>query len=112
MKKNDIQILLKIDLRDDYIYIEITNTAPILSHDLQRIYDKREEYRKYKNENRENEFFINNIDTSDSGFGLGYAKIDSYLYNLGIEPDKAVTVISINNTTAMLSIPVEALKKL
>jgi hypothetical protein len=110
MKKKNIQILLKVDYRDDYIYIEITNTAPILSHDLQRIYDKREEYRKYRNECREYEFFINNIDTSDSGFGLGYAKIDSYLYNLGIEPDKAVTVISINNTTAMLSIPVENLK--
>lgn len=110
LKQYDIRIILKIELRDNYIYIEITNTAPILSHDLQRIYSKREEYRKYKEEGREYEFFINNIDTSDSGFGLGYAKIDSYLYNLGIDPDKAVTVISINNTTAMLSIPVESLK--
>ncbi|HOM08755.1 MAG TPA: hypothetical protein PLO73_11405 [Spirochaetota bacterium] len=112
LKQYDIRIILKIELRDNYIYIEITNTAPILSHDLQRIYAKREEYRRYKDEGREYEFFINNIDTSDSGFGLGYAKIDSYLYNLGIDPEKAVTVISINNTTAMLSIPVEALKKL
>ncbi|MGB4267667.1 MAG: hypothetical protein WBK20_00650 [Spirochaetota bacterium] len=111
LKQNDIRIILKIELRDDYIYIEVTNTAPILSHDLQRIYAKREEYRRYKEEGKEYEFFINNIDTSDSGFGLGYAKIDSYLYNLGIDPDKAVTVISINNTTAMLSIPVDVLKK-
>jgi hypothetical protein len=111
LKQNDIRIILKIELRDDYIYIEVTNTAPILSHDLQRIYAKREEYRRYKEEGREYEFFINNIDTSDSGFGLGYAKIDSYLYNLGIDPEKAVTVISINNTTAMLSIPVDVLKK-
>lgn len=110
LKQYDIRIILKVELRDNYIYIEITNTAPILSHDLQRIYSKREEYRRYKQEGREYEFFINNIDTSDSGFGLGYAKIDSYLYNLGIDPDKAVTVISINNTTAMLSIPVESLK--
>lgn len=110
LKQYDIRIILKIELRDNFIYIEITNTAPILSHDLQRIYTKREEYRRYKQEEREYEFFINNIDTSDSGFGLGYAKIDSYLYNLGIDPDKAVTVISINNTTAMLSIPVEILK--
>ncbi len=111
LKQYDIRSNLKIELRDDYIYIEITNTAPILSHDLQRIYAKREEYRRYKEEGREYEFFINNIDTSDSGFGLGYAKIDSYLYNLGIDPEKAVTVISINNTTAMLSIPVDVLKK-
>lgn len=110
LKQYDIKIILKIELRDNYIYIEITNTAPILSQDLQRIYTKREEYRKYKEEGREHEFFIHNIDTSDSGFGLGYAKIDSYLYNLGIDPDNAVTVISINNTTAMLSIPVESLK--
>ncbi len=112
LKEYDIKVILKIELRDDYIYIEITNTAPILSHDLQRIYAKREEYTKYKDEGREYEFFINNIDTSDSGFGLGYAKIDSYLYNLGIDPDRAVTVISINNTTAMLSIPVQTLKNL
>jgi len=110
LKQYDIRIILKIELRDNYIYIEIINTAPILSHDLQRIYTKREEYRRYKEEGREYEFFINNIDTSDSGFGLGYAKIDSYLYNLGIDPDKAVTIISINNTTAMLSIPVALLK--
>ncbi|MCX8122785.1 MAG: hypothetical protein N3F66_01305 [Spirochaetes bacterium] len=110
LKQYNIRIILKIELRDNYIYIEITNTAPILSHDLQRIYTKREEYRKYREEGREYEFFINNIDTSDSGFGLGYAKIDSYLYNLGIDPDKAVTVISINNTTAMLAIPVEVLR--
>jgi len=110
LKEYDIRIILKIELRDDFIYIEITNTAPIISQDLQRIYSKREEYKKYKLAGREYEFFINNIDTSDSGFGLGYAKIDSYLYNLGIDAEKAVTVISINNTTAMLSIPVDILK--
>ena len=110
IKQHDIKVILKVELRDEFIYIEITNTAPILSQDLQRIYTKREEYRRYKEEGRESEFFIHNIDTSDSGFGLGYAKIDSYLYSLGMDPDKAVTVISINNTTAMLSIPVTSLK--
>lgn len=110
LKKYDIKILLKVELLDDYIYIEIINTAPIISHDLKRIYSKREEFRKYKNEGIEHEFFINNIDTSDSGFGLGYAKIDSYLYNFRIDPERAVTIISINNTTAMMAIPVDALR--
>ena len=110
MKERDIKILLKIEGNADFVYIEVTNTAPILTQDLNRIYEKRDEYRQYRIEGREYEFFVNNIDTSDSGFGLGYAKIDSFLSNLGLDTENAITIISANNTTAMLSIPLDVLK--
>ncbi len=111
LRERNIKILLKIEIGDDFIYLEITNTAPILTQDLNRIYEKRDEYRTYRMEGREYEFFINNIDTSDSGFGLGYAKIDSYLANLGLVPENSITIISANNTTALLVLPLAALRK-
>lgn len=110
LKERDIKILLKIEGNEDFVYIEVTNTAPIMTHDLNRIYDKRDEYKNYRLQGREHEFFINNIDTTDSGFGLGYATIDSFLANMGLDPDSSITIISANNTTAMLSIPLAALR--
>lgn len=110
LKERNIKILLKIEGSKDYIYIEVTNTAPIMTHDLNRIYEKRDEYRHYRLEEKEHEFFINNIDTSDSGFGLGYAKIDSYLSNMGLVPESSITIISANNTTALLALPLESLR--
>lgn len=110
LREKDIKIILKIEGNEDFIYIEVTNTAPIMTHDLNRIYEKRDEYKIYREKGREQEFFINNIDTSDSGFGLGYATIDSFLANLGLNPENSITIISANNTTAMLTIPIAALK--
>ncbi len=111
MKEENIRIILKVQYEPEFIYMEVTNTAPILTHDLNRIHQKRDEYRQYRDEGKEFEFFINNIDTSDSGFGLGYAKIDSFLSNLGLDPDTSVTIISSNNTTALLTIPIASLSK-
>ena len=74
-------------------------------------HSSRDEYRKYKDAGKEYEFFINNIDTSESGFGLGYAKIDSHLSSMGLDVQSAITIISANNTTAMLSLPLATLKK-
>lgn len=111
IKDHDIRILLRIQADDDFLYIEITNTAPILARDLTRIHEKRDEYRRCREEGREHEFFINNIDTSDSGFGLGYAKIDSILADWGLADDRAITIITAINTTVMLTLPVDRLKE-
>ncbi len=110
LKEKDIKILLKIEGNDDFVYIEVTNTAPIMTHDLNRIYEKRDEYKNYREQGREQNFFINNIDTTDSGFGLGYATIDSFLSNMGLNPESSITIISANNTTAMLSIPLASIR--
>ena len=111
IREQDIRILLRIQADDDFLYIEITNTAPILAKDLVRIHEKRDEYRRYKDEGREHEFFIHNIDTSESGFGLGYAKIDSILADWGLADERAITIISAINTTVMLTLPVDLLKQ-
>lgn len=106
-----VKIILKIQANTDYFYIEVTNTAPILTSDLNRIYAKRDEYRKYRDQGKECEFFVNNLDTSESGFGLGYATIDSILYNWGLDPERALTIISSIDTTILLSLPIDELKK-
>jgi hypothetical protein len=111
LKEHDIRILLRIQADEDFLYIEITNTAPILSKDLVRIHEKRDEHRRYKDEGREHEFFIDNIDTSESGFGLGYAKIDAILADWGLADERAITIISAINTTVMLTLPVDHLKQ-
>ncbi|HNW30337.1 MAG TPA: hypothetical protein PKN50_17810 [Spirochaetota bacterium] len=111
IKEQNIKIILRIQADDDFMYIEVTNTAPILTRDINRIHDKRDEHRRYRDEGREHEFFVDNIDTSESGFGFGYAKIDVILYNMGITSERAITIISSINTTVMLTLPMDQLKK-
>ena len=111
IRERNIKVILRIEANKKYIYIEVTNTAPILTKDLNRIYEKRKEYRSYKLEGREQDFFINNLDTSESGFGLGYATIDSFLFDWGLDPERAATIISAIDTTVMLTLPIEEIRK-
>jgi hypothetical protein len=111
IKERDIKIMLRIQADSDYIYIDVTNTAPILMRDINRIHEKRQEHRRYRDEGREHQFFIDNIDTSESGFGLGYAKIDAILNSWGITNIMAITIISAINTTVMMILPVDILRE-
>ncbi|OHD68577.1 MAG: hypothetical protein A2W19_12360 [Spirochaetes bacterium RBG_16_49_21] len=111
LKEKDIRILLRVQSDDDYIYIEVTNTAPILRRDLYRIHKKRDEHRRYKEQGREHEFFVDNLDTSEAGFGLGYAKIDLILNHWGLSDEQAITIISAINTTVMITLPIKQLRK-
>jgi hypothetical protein len=111
VKKHNVKIILKMEANTDFFYIEVTNTAPILTHDLNRIYEKRDSYRLCRAEGREMEFFINHLDTSESGFGLGYATIDSILFNWGLNPERSLNIISSIDTTIMLTIPIEEIKR-
>ena len=110
LKEHNINIFYKVQVIEDFLYFEITNTAPMLTMDLRRIHDKRSEFKQYHSEGREQDFFINNIDTSDSGHGLGYAKIDSFLYHLGLEPEESAAIISSIDTTVMLILPLKHLQ--
>ena len=91
--------------------MEVTNSSPILESDLRRIYEKRDEFRKCREEDRQQEFFLNNLDTSESGFGLGYATIDSYLTDLGLEPYSTIQIIAAADTTVILSLPILFLRE-
>ncbi len=111
IRENNIRVILRIQIDEHYIYIEVTNTAPILKRDLNRIHEKRDEHRRYREEGREHEFFVDYIDTSESGFGLGYAKIDVILNSWGIGEMNPITIISSINTTVMLTLPLEELRE-
>ncbi len=111
IKERDIKIILRIQADSDYLYVEVTNTAPILTRDINRIHEKRDEHRRYRDEGREHQFFVDNIDTSESGFGLGYAKIDSILFNMGITGERSITIISSINTTVLLTLPMDQLRE-
>lgn len=111
LKNSRIKIILKIESDGEFIFIEVTNTAPILANDLRRIHEKRDEFRTYLDEGREHEFFIFNMDTSDSGFGLGYATIDSILKSIGLDPYNTIQILAASDTTVILSFPISHLKK-
>lgn len=111
IRDRNVKVLWSIQADDDYVYIDVMNTAPIMTRDLYRIHEKREEYRSCRERGKEYEFFINNIDTSESGFGLGFAKIDAILNNWGLTEERFITIISAINTTVMLTLPVDLLKK-
>jgi hypothetical protein len=110
IEKRKIHVRVVMEMDDAYIYIEVTNNAPIMEKDLNRIYEKRDEYRVFRDEGREHEFYLNNLDTSDSGFGLGYATIDSFLSNMKLDPYRAIQIIAASNTTVILSLPIAALQ--
>lgn len=107
----NIKVIINIERDGDFVFMEVTNNAPIMERDLNRIFDKRDEFRACKEGGREHEFFMNNLDTSDSGFGLGYATIDSFLYNMQLDPYQTIQIIAASNTTVMLSFQISALKK-
>ena len=68
--------------------IRVTNSSPMLDSDLTRIHEKLRDFRKYREESREHEFFMTNLDTSQGGFGFGYAIIDSCCTKWGYPPRK------------------------
>lgn len=111
IRESDVKVLWSMQADNDYVYIEVMNTAPILTRDLTRIHEKLDEYRQYRDNGREYEFFVNNIDTTESGFGLGFAKIDAILNNWGLKEERFITIISAINTTVMLTLPTDQLKK-
>ncbi len=111
LERLDVKIILKIELENNFIFIEVTNTAPILGVDIQRIHSKRDEFGSYLGTGREFEFFMHNLDTSESGFGLGYATIDSFLYDIGLDPHKTIQILAASDTTIILSLPIDELQK-
>lgn len=106
LDRRDVKVIIKVEFENDFLFIEVTNTAPILGKDMKRIHDKRDEFKTYLGTGREYEFFMNNLDTSESGFGLGYATIDSFLSDLGLDPYKTIQLLAASDTTIIMSIPV------
>lgn len=95
----------------DNLWIEIINAAPIIRRDLERIEDKRLQFKKHRDQGTEYEFFLTAMDNSEGGSGFGYATIDTHLSSLGIEPLSALRIISVHSTNVMLNVDLAGLKE-
>jgi hypothetical protein len=80
------------------VVIDVINDAPISDHGMERIRQKRLNFRKYHEENRVEQFYVDNLDESESA-GFGSAMIDSRLLQWGYPPDQHFKVLSLNNKT-------------
>ncbi|HMU84224.1 MAG TPA: hypothetical protein PKE49_12875 [Leptospiraceae bacterium] len=99
-----VYVEFRASVKPPHLWVEIINTAPILNRDLDRIREKREEFKKHREANTEHEFFMNHMDTSDGGSGLGYATIDTTLASLGHEPLDALYILSLHSTNVMMNL--------
>ncbi len=111
LKDKRIYVEIRASCNDQMLWVEIINAAPILSSDLDRIYSKRDEFRKHREAGTELEFFMNNMDHSEGGSGLGYATIDTHLASLGLEPMEALYILSLHNTNIVLNLDLNKMKK-
>ncbi len=103
-----IFIQFRIERAPDQVLISISNDAPILDEDLGRIHRIRNKFYEYAREGRHQDFFIDNLDTSGGGFGLGYALMDSVLTQLDLDPQKSLYLISATRTMVLVALPREA----
>jgi hypothetical protein len=89
----------------EFIHILIQNGSPILEDDFLRIIEKRKKFSDYVNKNKKNEFFVENIDTSGGGHGLGYPLIDALLLDMGLKPEDHLYLVSAKRTMVLLNLP-------
>lgn len=109
LKRNRVYVEIRGSRTNHMVWIEVINTAPILNSDFKRINDKRNLFKKHCELGTECEFFINAIDNSEGGSGLGYATIDSHLAEMGLDPHKALTLVSVHNTNVMVNLDLRKL---
>ncbi len=111
IRKRRVYVEFRASTSAGQLWVELINAAPILETDLMRIYKKRGEFKEHREKGTEWEFFLNHMDTSDGGSGLGYATIDSILAQLGFDPESALVILSLHNTNVMLHLDIEVLSK-
>jgi hypothetical protein len=99
-QKENIKVYLRISGDDRSLIIDVINTAPIFQSDLKRIREKRESFRQYKERGEEHNFYIENIDDTESA-GFGAAMIDARLYALDIIPYRHYDIWGYKDKTAV-----------
>lgn len=104
VRDRKVYVELRASAKFPHVWIELINTAPILNRDLDRIREKRTEFKKHRDAGTEHEFFMNSMDTSDGGSGLGYATIDMTLASMGLEPLEALYILSLHSTNVMMNL--------
>ena len=104
VREKKVYVELRASAKYPHVWIELINTAPIMNHDLDRIREKRLDFKKHRDAGTEHEFFMNSMDTSDGGSGLGYATIDMTLSSMGLEPLESLYILSLHSTNVMMNL--------
>lgn len=93
-----VKITLRAAHTGNKIVFDIINDAPITRIGLERIRQKREKFKQYFDEGRVGDFYIENLDESESA-GFGSAMIDSRLINMGLDPARHFVIMELNKKT-------------
>ncbi|MCK4906002.1 MAG: hypothetical protein KAR07_12740 [Spirochaetes bacterium] len=96
--RDKVKATLSISTTESRLIIDVINDAPITSDSIKRIESKRKKFLKYYKEDKIGEFFMENLDESESA-GFGAAMIDSRLLSWGMEPAKHFKVLGLNKKT-------------
>lgn len=110
LSKN-ICVHLGISFDNELIILEVINDAPITFKALKNIYTKRTTFKEYVDNNNEEGFYAEQLDTSESA-GFGAAMIDARLLRLGLDPLHSFEVIRLGSKTAVtVSLPLKGIKR-
>ncbi|TGL10940.1 hypothetical protein EHQ42_16220 [Leptospira levettii] len=113
VKKYDLKISMKIEIRPNSVYIRIRNDSPIMGMDLNRIRKSRERHAELAKKGNSAEFFRPDFLDEKESAGFGIAMIDEGFYNLGLDPLECFDIqTSKKTTTVYLNYPLEALQKM
>jgi len=107
----DIRLQVSIYEDDKILIVDVVNSAPILQKDMLSINENRRKFKEAADKGEHHLFFLENIDESGGGAGLGYGTIDACLLGMGLDPEDTMKIIGLNNTTVVLSIEVAKLKE-
>lgn len=109
-QKRGIKVNLGISFDSDLMIFEVINDAPITYKALEKIYGKRMMFKSYLDSGKEEMFYIENLDSSESA-GFGAAMVDSRLYKFGLDPFTSFEVVRLGPKTAVtISLPVSKLR--
>lgn len=112
VKKYDLKISLKIEVRPASLYIRIRNDSPIMGMDLSRIRKSRERHAELAKQGNSAEFFRPDFLDEKESAGFGIAMIDEGFYSLGLDPLECFDIqTSKKTTTVYLNYPLDALQK-
>ncbi|TGL87300.1 hypothetical protein EHQ68_12170 [Leptospira congkakensis] len=113
VKKYNLKISMKIEIRPASVYIRIRNDSPIMGMDLNRIRKSRERHAELAKQGNSAEFFRPDFLDEKESAGFGIAMIDEGFYNLGLDPLECFDIqTSKKTTTVYLNYPLEALQKM
>ncbi len=110
LKKFNIYTSVEFHKNPEYIHILIQNGSPILEEDFIRIIDKRKKFAEYVKTKSKEEYFMENIDTTGGGHGLGYPLIDALLIDMGLQPSEHLYLVSAKRTMVLLNLPLQQIK--